>query len=69
MSGWIKWTHYDDGTNDVEVEKSQAYKEGYAAYGRHAIDDCPYDEGREGYDDWMDGYKDAGIKDILRSED
>lgn len=50
-------------------EKSQAYKEGYVAYGRHAIDDCPYDEGHEGYDDWMEGYQDAGIEDILNDTD
>lgn len=45
---------------------SVAYREGYAAHGRHYIDDCVYDEDTEQYDDWMDGYNQAGIDEILK---
>ena len=66
MSDRIKWKHYTDGTDEVSVEASQAYKEGHVAYGRHYIDDCPYEDGSEEYDDWIDGYQDAGVEEILQ---
>lgn len=68
MSDWIKWDHYSDGSDKVTIEKSLPYKEGRAAYGRHYIDDCPYDEDSQEYDDWMEGYQDAGIGELLREE-
>lgn len=49
------------------AENSQAYKEGYVAYAKfkHSIDDCPYDDLSQEADDWIDGYKQAGMDEIL----
>jgi len=65
VGDFIKWTHYTDGSDDVSVEPSQAYKEGFVAYGRHYIDDNPYEEDTEEHDDWRHGYDDAAIKEVL----
>ncbi len=41
------------------------YREGWNAWGRHYIDECPYDEDSAEYDAWMDGYNDHEIKKLL----
>lgn len=37
------------------------FDEGYNSYGINYIDDCPYEDGTENYNRWMEGYDEAHI--------